>query len=1050
MRISKKILAIALSILMAVSMMPFTVFATTTTVNSISELESALASASSGDTIQLGSDIDYSTTYTVRNARDNGGEHVVDLKDCTLDLNGHTISTINGTVEFAGNGATIENGTFDLVHKSTSGSYQAGSYALIIDNDGSYGATGTVTVNNVICNGAVNVCCATVELNNVTAETTPTKFYAVWAETDANVTINSGTYTDSQTGGKGVLATGKGTEGGATIEIKGGTFDATTKLVASAEANSIKISGGTFSKEVSSEYLADGAEWDTTTGTVTQYVAEAGGVKYTSLKDAIAAISDADTSKGYKANGTVTLLADSIGSGLVIAEGSNLTINFNGKTYDVTNPTVGSPGTETNAFQLLKNSNITFKDGTITSSVAKIMLQNYSNLTLDNMTLTLNNPSYSSAYTLSNNNGNIVIDNTTINANPAGGFAFDVCRYASYPSVNVTVTGDSVINGDVEVYASSSEAKDGFSLTLESGTMNGDIVIDSTAAAVMATEETPTKAVVTKAATFTKDAPEGYEWNESGVLVEDTHSVAEVNGVKYDSFVEALEAISTVTTASNGVKYYKANGTVKLLQDVDNGGIAIASGSNLVWDFNDHTYNVTNNAVGSTGTETIGLQLLKESTVVLKNGTLTSEWNQIQRIIQNYADLTLDNMTISLKGYYYNETTVSTCNGTLTVKDSKIEDPDFSWLGYDDAQAAKPKAEGGLGAVALAAGTFQGYTSSATVVTGDSEIAGNVKVGVTNPETATSNTVTFESGTVGDILMGDNAATEAVVTNTGASVGEIPTGYEWNATTGVLGPIADAFNLSIDDMIHMNLYVNADAYGADEITVTYSDPDLQAGGTKTETFDVADLDQDAQGRYAVKILAAPAQIKDEVTVTAGSHTYTTSVAEYCNALIDANKGEAYTNLAKAMLDYGKAASASFDYNTAAFNYDYSTLNLGQNSVILDASEAIGYFSGFAYIAKSVPALRIYLDTTEAEVVQNNLKAYVNGEEAEITVVEGTDKVCVDITGIKAEDLDKQFSINFNGGTLTLNALQYAKAKGGDTDFGRSMTVYSFTAYAYFA
>ena len=143
-----------------------------------------------------------------------------------------------------------------------------------------------------------------------------------------------------------------------------------------------------------------------------------------------------------------------------------------------------------------------------------MLVQNYSNLTLDNMTLTLNNPNYASAYTLSNNNGNVVIDDTTINANPAGAFAFDVCRYASYPSVNVTVTGDSVINGDVEVYASGSDPKNGFSLTLESGEMNGDIVVDATAAAAIAA--TPEKAVVTKDDDFTQAAPEGYEWVSNG------------------------------------------------------------------------------------------------------------------------------------------------------------------------------------------------------------------------------------------------------------------------------------------------------------------------------------------------------------------------------------------------------------------------------------------------------------------------------------------------------------------------------------------------------
>jgi hypothetical protein len=48
------------------------------------------------------------------------------------------------------------------------------------------------------------------------------------------------------------------------------------------------------------------------------------------------------------------------------------------------------------------------------------LVQNYSDLTLDKMTLTLDNPNYAYAYTLSNNNGEISIENSTINANPAG------------------------------------------------------------------------------------------------------------------------------------------------------------------------------------------------------------------------------------------------------------------------------------------------------------------------------------------------------------------------------------------------------------------------------------------------------------------------------------------------------------------------------------------------------------------------------------------------------------------------------------------------------
>ena len=77
------------------------------------------------------------------------------------------------------------------------------------------------------------------------------------------------------------------------------------------------------------------------------------------------------------------------------------------------------------------------------------MIQNYCNLTLDNMTVEDTN----AQYVVSNNCGNISINNTTINAGSnANQFAFDVCGYAKYTAgVTVTVSGTSVINGKVEI-----------------------------------------------------------------------------------------------------------------------------------------------------------------------------------------------------------------------------------------------------------------------------------------------------------------------------------------------------------------------------------------------------------------------------------------------------------------------------------------------------------------------------------------------------------------------------------------------------------------------
>jgi hypothetical protein len=259
-----------------------------------------------------------------------------------------------------------------------------------------------------------------------------------------------------------------------------------------------------FSQEAPEGYKWVSGDNGVSTLAACDYVAQIGTAKYETFEAAFAAVQDGET---------ITLLADCTGNGIKALQGkftNGITVDFGGHTYTMDGAMVGSTGTQTQAFQLLKDNKITFKNGTIYSEKALFLVQNYSDLTLEGMTLTLNNANYASAYTLSNNNGNIVIDGTTINANPAGGFAFDVCRYSSYTSVNVEVKGESVINGDIEISASGSDAKDGFGLTLTAGTQNGDIVVDASAAAAMAA--TPEKAVIAKTDSFSQAAPEGYKW----------------------------------------------------------------------------------------------------------------------------------------------------------------------------------------------------------------------------------------------------------------------------------------------------------------------------------------------------------------------------------------------------------------------------------------------------------------------------------------------------------------------------------------------------------
>ena len=202
-------------------------------------------------------------------------------------------------------------------------------------------------------------------------------------------------------------------------------------------------------------------------------VAKIGNNAYTTLTAAVNAVSDGET---------ITLLKDATGDGVKVTSGKNFTLDFGGHTYTVDGTTVGSAGTETQAFQLLKDSDITFKNGTITSSKALMLVQNYSNLTLDNMTLDGSKLIGDAPFTSSNNNGTVnVTGNTSIIAK-TGGYAFDVSfANTSYPNgaqVTIDTTGTiGAINFNTWSQGGTNFAG---SLTVKNGTI-GEITVDDDA-----------------------------------------------------------------------------------------------------------------------------------------------------------------------------------------------------------------------------------------------------------------------------------------------------------------------------------------------------------------------------------------------------------------------------------------------------------------------------------------------------------------------------------------------------------------------------------------
>ena len=210
---------------------------------------------------------------------------------------------------------------------------------------------------------------------------------------------------------------------------------------------------------------------------------ELNGDRYGSLAEALGKVENDQTA-------TITLRDNYTGGGAKIeGTGKNITIDLNGFTYTVGEPTVGSAGTETNGFQLLKDNTVRFKDGTIKASdykKLKIVFQNYCDLTLENVTVDARDASQVQ-YVASNNNGSLRIEGASNIYAPDGACAFDVYywpknSYTDGVAVTIDTTGEIV--GNIEYGSDRTDSENTptkATITIENGTIDGDLsMTDST------------------------------------------------------------------------------------------------------------------------------------------------------------------------------------------------------------------------------------------------------------------------------------------------------------------------------------------------------------------------------------------------------------------------------------------------------------------------------------------------------------------------------------------------------------------------------------------
>lgn len=255
-----------------------------------------------------------------------------------------------------------------------------------------------------------------------------------------------------------------------TMNITGGVFNFNGNEVVKTTAANFIVEGKEFVPNTNAQ-TKDTYPW--TIGVAATPVCKIGTQDYETLAAAVAAVNDGQT---------IEILCDIPDAvGMTINNGKTFTIDFKSHTYTVGKPGAGSTGTKTQGFQIIKDSNVTFKDGTIkvdpankdvtwkkeaTEKGIAWLINNYGNMTLTNMTINGENLAHNFAtvggqeaagtprYVINNNTNSMTMTGGSITA-AAGDVAvsanwYDSPSYPDHPAVTLT---NATIAGKVEAIA---------------------------------------------------------------------------------------------------------------------------------------------------------------------------------------------------------------------------------------------------------------------------------------------------------------------------------------------------------------------------------------------------------------------------------------------------------------------------------------------------------------------------------------------------------------------------------------------------------------------
>lgn len=416
-------------------------------------------------------------------------------------------------------------------------------------------------------------------------------------------------------------------------------------------ADYVKVSAGTFSSDVSAFVVADSVFTDNGDGTYSvkgkAYAAEAGGVKYETVAEAIKAVA---------ADSTVTLISD-VTEDVVINK--NITLDLGGKTLTNTNAGKATISVQNGATVTVTNGNVV--GGTSYYNIEVVKGSN-ANLTLTGVTATAGNTGSS----MIDNWGTLTIESGTYTGGlnvvkseegstlviNGGDFTLDYAT-KDYTAV-ILVYGDTTISGGTFTQSLTTTGRWNHPQVVATGVVEGYTAITRVTGGKF-TNKMSGEGIFRGVGKGTSDnfRVSGGTFNKSisdaycadGFIP--TKNADGTYGVKAGKYVASIGS-KNYETLADAIRLAANSKTITLLCDVDE-NVTVTANKNITIDLNGYTLN------GGTGTST---------PTILNHGTLT--------ITDSSADKTgtikrADNGIEGVTSYY-----VIMNNGTMTIENAIV------------------------------------------------------------------------------------------------------------------------------------------------------------------------------------------------------------------------------------------------------------------------------------------------------------------------------------------------------------------------------------------